>query len=279
MRLRLGLLASLSVGALLTGLTATVFAADGSAPSGPAVSGVNGKLGAFGGGNDDNEALGAFLAVAFPLSDLIGAQVDGMGGESGGNAFWGVGGHVFMRDPSKGLVGVYVSYTRWDTDTTSVSDPVGGIADVSGEVGKAGLEGELYLDRVSLEGFAGYQFGAEEGLAAKATAAFYPTDNLRLDVNVRHLEGPGVIGYAGAEWQPTLRPFSVFADAGLTEDEDWFAHGGVKVYFGGAEKTLIRRHREDDPEIDLPLDLFASVGDGFCPEGTELNDGSTCEAP
>ena len=36
--------------------------------------------------------------------------------------------------------------------------------------------------------------------------------------------------------------------------------GGLRIYFG-AEKSLIRRHREDDPRSRLPDDLFA-LGNG-----------------
>src|SRR5690606_17822548 len=114
-------------------------------------------------------------------------------------------------------------------------------------------------------GFAGYQFGTEEGLAAKGTLAFYATDDLRLDVGVRHLEGPGLSVHAGAEWQPTASPFSVFADGGVGEDDNWFAFGGVKMHFGAGQKSLIRRHREDDPDVDLPFDLFKARGGGYCP--------------
>ena len=44
---------------------------------------------------------------------------------------------------------------------------------------------------------------------------------------------------------------------------------GVTFYFG-PQKALIQRHREDDPDVELPDDLFKIVGDVGCPKGQEV---------
>jgi hypothetical protein len=244
----------------------------------PAVSAVNGKLGAFGGSLDGDGAGGVFGSLAVPLGGQFGAQIDGMVGSAEDAAFYGIGGHLFWRDPSRGLLGLYTSYVNWDgSSTTPVTIPDGGFIETSGgEVGKVGIEGEAYLGRVSLEGLAAFQFGSNEGFAGQATVAYYPIDDLRFDLSVSHLEGPGVSGSAGVEWAPPAASgLSLFADASVNENSDWSAFGGVKLYLAGEQKSLIRRHREDDPDVDLPGDLYQATSGPKCPPGT-FDDGTVC---
>jgi hypothetical protein len=40
---------------------------------------------------------------------------------------------------------------------------------------------------------------------------------------------------------------ALFAEARFGEHSDHGAWGGLRFYFGQKDKTLIRRHREDDP--------------------------------
>ena len=125
------------------------------------------------------------------------------------------------------------------------------------EVNKVGLESQLYLGRLSLEGLAAYQFGTDAGFAGKGTVAYYPRDDLRLHVGVTQGAGPGFGAFTGLEWAP--RPssgLSLFADVGVNEERDVRALFGLKFYLSRSDKPLIRRHREDDPEVELPSDLF-----------------------
>ena len=113
---------------------------------------------------------------------------------------------------------------------------------------------------LSLEGLAAYQFGTFTGFAGKALLAYYPTDNLRIDGGVRYLEGPGAIGMIDAEWQPHAGSGLTLYASGSFGDDYTQALGGVRYYFGDTGKSLIRRHREDDPVTEggnsLPGDLF-----------------------
>lgn len=245
----------------------------------PAVSAPNGKLSAFG-GSRDGSIFGVTGSFAVPLGHAFGLQIDGAVGSAKSAAFYGFGGHVFWRDPAKGLLGLYSSYAKWDAaSTASATTLTGGVIDTTGaEVGKIGAEGAAYLGRVSLEGFAGYQFGSRTGFTGKATLAFYPTDDLRLDGGVRYLDGIGTVGTIGAEWRPHEGSGLTLYAAGAAGNGNYRQIlGGVRFYFADQGKSLIRRHREDDPGVDLPDDLFTTTGGVHCPAGQSITtfDGNT----
>ena len=241
----------------------------------PAVDGVNAKLEAFGGlsqrlsqdpmapfftRNQWRPAAGVLGSVTFPMGHSFGLQIDGMAATSG-NAFNGaLGAHAFWRDPAKGLVGVYGS--------GSYIGRSGGLV-----VGRIGPEAEIYLGRVTIQGVAGVEFGSNKGAtwgfplftpgatfltlnqnAIKtrffdvATIAFYPVDDLRLSIGQRYIFGK-LAATAGAEYLVTrgATAVSVFAEGRLGQRGSSAALAGLKVYFGQKDKSLIRRHREDDP--------------------------------
>ena len=59
-----------------------------------------------------------------------------------------------------------------------------------------------------------------------------------------------VLGTVTAEWLPAfnvLPGLSVFADAGIGDEGYDHVYGRLRYYFG-TTKTLMKRHREDDPE-------------------------------
>jgi hypothetical protein len=244
----------------------------------PAVSGLNAKIGGFGSSLNGDSAAGVFVGLAFPLGHGFGAQIDGMVGTAQGwDAFSGVGAHLFWRDPSRTLVGVYASHVQWDTDSS-----LG--ASGRGELGKIGVESHLYLGRLSLEGLAAYQFGSDRGFAGKGTVAYYPRDDFRLHAGVTHFAGPGSSVFAGLEWAPPSgRGMSWFANVSVDEDRDVRSLAGLKFYLSRSDKPLIRRHREDDPEVDLPGDLYHATpvnqpgqpgqGEQQCPLGQVLING------
>jgi len=258
---------SLSVSLIALAAACPAFAADVdfSGVFAPAVSTVNGKIETFMGSAGGVFIPGLAGALSVPVGEQYGAQVDGLLAVNGGNAAYGLGGHFFWRDPARGLLGLYAGYVHREFGELIEIDGF----EVTGEgTGKVGLEGEAYMSNISLEGFAGYQFGTNTGFAGRATAAFYPSEDLRLDLSVRHLVGPGVSGSVGLEWQPPSTSMSLFADGGVSANAGGFAQLGVRLYSGAGQKSLIQRHREDDPTIDLPDDLYAIVGDGNCPAGT-----------
>jgi len=273
------LCSTISIAALAAALPGAALAADPyslSYPSQmPAVSAVNGKLGLFGGSVGGETAIGLNGSLAFPLHDQFGAQVDGLFGTAGGGVFYGAAGHLFWRDPSVGFLGGYASYVGWGDGVTTI----GGVDDAplydiaGARVARVGIEGEAYLGRLSLEAAAAYQAGSNTGFAGRTALAYYATDDLRLDIGYNYLQGPGGSFTAGAEWQLSNTGSTVFADAAYKSSDSWSAVGGIRMYFGGEQKSLIRRHREDDPDNLLPGDLYTIVGEAYCPVDHTLLDG------
>ncbi len=277
MRLRTWLLSTTCLVAAMGGAQAVDFSnnsVDFAEPNGlPAVSQPNGKIGAFGGG-EHGALYGVLGSFAMPLSHAFGLQVDGLVGSGREAPFYGVAGQLFWRDPAKGLLGVYGSYVNWELgSTTGVSSPINGVIDTTGaNVGKLGVEGAAYLGRFTLEGLGAYQFGSYTGFTGSATLAVYPTPDLRLDGGFRYLNGVGTIGTVGAEWQPSNHSgLTLFASGAFGQHNYAQALGGVRFYFGAPEKSLIKRHREDDPI--LPPDLFTTTGSSYCPPGYHYSDG------
>jgi hypothetical protein len=221
---------------------------------GPAVSGLNGKIDARGGyyktEADNTKEFAGFVtgAIAAPLGQQFGIQVDGGAGIAGGSAYWGGGGHLFWRDPTVGLLGVYGQYGEYK----------------NADALRLGVEGEAYFGKFSLGGNVGYQWGSDsrrvavdDGVVAGVNLKFYVTDNFMLRAGGGIDTGKG-FGKAGFEFQPgfaALPGLSVFADAGGGGNDHFFALAGIRYYFGD-NKTLIRRHREDDPDnisiTDMP---------------------------
>ena len=165
-------------------------------------------------------------------------------------------------------MGIYGSYVSWGLNS-GISGSIGG-----SDVGKVGVEGEAYLGRFSLEGLAAYQFGTFSGFSGKAMVAYYPTDQFRLDAGVRYLQGPGAIGLVDAEWQPRIGSGLTLYGSGAFGNGHTQVLGGLRYYFGDPNKSLIDRHRQDDPGNALPGDLYES---GACPVGTHVvtNDSGT----
>ncbi|WP_321344506.1 hypothetical protein [Breoghania sp.] len=211
---------------------------------------MNGKIAAaFGAVNDEGAATlsGSFVT---PLGHSFGLQLDGSVGSTDGNASYGIGAHAFWRDPSQALLGVYASYSGFD-----------GERDVN--LGLVAAEGEAYFGRVSLEGLVGFDYGyGDTDLFGSATVGFYPLDDLRLYGGYLNVVGRS-FATLGAEWQPGLAAApnaSLFADGLVGEDDAWSVMGGVRFYLGKEHKSLIRRHREDDPG-DLGLRAVSQVLD------------------
>ena len=200
-----------------------------------AVSGVNGKIQGIGGysENDDqggDALVGGLGSLSVPLGCDFGFQGDlGVIDELDRTGYGGAA-HLFTRDPDNYLLGVTGGYfNAGDTDIWAV-----------------GPEAELYFGRFSLEAWAGYvDIDSDSDAFGFLDAAFYPTDDLRLSV------GGSIIGdqefvRAGLEYQFAD---SMTASLGTKFGEDDYVAvtGGLSFYFGGGDKSLIRRHREDDP--------------------------------
>jgi hypothetical protein len=221
-------------------------------PSGPAVSEPNGKIAAFGGVRDEkgvgSDGFGGVEgSYSIPLDYRYGAQVDAMVGLRDGDVMYGVGGHLFWRDPSQGLLGVTGSYVGWDAD----KGDWGGYTDMA----RVGVEGEMYLDQLTLAAQAGVQFGkrTDDGLYGRADLRWYASPDLALKLGVSADAHRNFVAHAGTEFQAGfagIPGLTLFADAAAGDDDYYKVYAGVRIYFG-TPKSLIDRHRRDDPESGL----------------------------
>ncbi len=263
MRYRTLLLSSSAFAALMSLAATSAIAADFDDPvppqplpeSLPAVSAPNAKFDLRGGVEDD---LGVFMgtaSVTVPVSHSWGFQGAGMVGSLDGNLIGAVGAHLFWRDPTTGLLGIY-------GDVGAVDDGL------SNTISRVAGEGELYLDNVTIRGLIGGQFGDAEGFFNKVTLSYYPTPDLELYIGHRFLPERGHFGAAGFEFLTgALAPSSMalFAEGRFGENDYAAGYGGIRFYFG-PEKPLINRHREDDPPEHFDLFMagapFSLLGDG-----------------
>jgi hypothetical protein len=230
----------------------------------PAVSGVNGKveIGAGWADIDDfssDEVFRGGAALSFPVGDMFGIQADVYAVDAFGETTVGGAIHAFTRDPNSYLFGVY-----------------GGYADAGpANVFYVGPEAELYLDNISIEAIGGYMDVSGSGSSsgsefyALADLAFYATDNLRLSIGASTVAGFET-GRAGLEWflGDTGLPVSLKLDGRVGDNSFTSVMAGVSLYFGGEDKSLIRRHREDDPPIYF-LDIFGAFLGSTCVDDPE----------
>lgn len=214
-------------------------------------------------------------AVSAPISDNFGVQIDGGFMDldfnfSGpfpptdvGLEATGVGGHLFWRDATVGMLGVYGHSVDYD-----FTGPFSGGASIKNV--RLGVEAEAYFDRISFKGFIGSDnaefvnfFGPfsvdEDFLAGNAEIGFYMTDNFVLKAGFDHSfeSTSATVGFEALADMGGVSP-TLFANASFNGGETAIM-GGVRVYLGSSSKSLKQRHREDDPDIGL-FDNFGAVG-------------------
>lgn len=220
----------------------------------PAVSGLNGKF-EFSAG-----ALSlptpAFMgraagALTVPLGDGFGLQADVSASTAPGFTA-SAALHLFTRDPDSYLLGASFGLVRSPGATILAAGP----------------EAELYRDRVTVEAWGGVAMVRPAapapdrvGLFALGTVAYYPTDNWRVSLGVSSLDGYAAV-QLGSEYllDSFDLPVAVTGEARLGQDGAIRALVGLKTYFGpDPHKSLLARHREDDP-ADLGSALSAAAG-------------------
>ncbi len=237
--------------ALVAGLSA-VEVSNGRAD--PAVSGTNGKLSVIGGGvsdpdsvDEDSGLAGLEGSLTLPLGTTLGVQIDGALASIDGDGFGQTGAHVFWRDPSKGLLGLYGGYAHLDR--------AGGQ-----DLGRIGAEAQLFLDRLTLDSALGYRFlDVDDEAFGRARVQYYPTDNLMLSGGLEY-EGDAFAA-VGAEYQLASHggyAMSLFAQGRVNDEETYGAFGGLRIYFG-EDMNLIDRHRRQDPDNYTGQDIQGTV--------------------
>ena len=254
-------------GTIAAGMYGSVsMAADIETPTAlPAVSDINGKVEIGGGFTDiddfnSDEVFRGGAALSFPVGDMFGIQADLTALDAFGETAVGGALHAFTRDPNSYLLGVYGGYVD------------AGPADVW----HIGPEAELYLDNISIEAVGGYMDisnGVGSEFYAMGKVALYATDDLRLAVGASSVAGFESAN-AGLEWfmGDTGLPASITVEGRLGEDGFSSVMAGLSLYFGGEDKSLIRRHREDDPRLHF-FDIFNA---GVLSPGGPLGGGPEC---
>jgi hypothetical protein len=272
----------------------------------PAVDGFNAKWEALGGALNKERLYGSRGAISIPLGRAVGLQIDGGLGSLGGSGFGTVAPHLFLRNPSQGLIGVYASYTQWNR--------FGGVhlAQVAGEA-------EHYFGRWTIQGIAGVEWGNSASTTTVSTfivpqngnipgvnttnfftegydvrtrffdqinVKYYFTDNVAGYIGHRYLGGQNALALGGETAVSLGRGLmaSAFVEARLGEHAYNGVWGGLKFYFGQKDKTLMQRHRQDDPPIWDTLHSIlnnydsssASSSQQFCEFGPPFN--GSCEA-
>lgn len=235
-------------GVLLTGaMIVTVFggktfAADVGEPGCvPAVSAVNGKVEGAGGYADSETVKGDFAweaggSLSLPLGCLLGFQADIGASDRLDDTHYGAVGHLFIRDPQTYLFGATGGAV--DGDDTKLY--------------AVGPEAEVYLGNLSLEAWGGYlnidqdDGGRKDSGFIIGDVAYYLSDDLRLSIGGKVVDDEQGLR-AGFEYQIGGMPMSVYSKADYGDDDFFSILGGLRFYFGGDDKSLIRRHREDDP--------------------------------
>lgn len=273
----------------LTGLAGAALAADDNTNIWqPAVDGINGKVAAFGGGYANKNFDGGTASITLPLGGQFGAQFDGALASLNNQTFDQGGVHLFWRNPANGLLGVYADHIYWSQ--------WGGV-----NVSHIAGEGEAYLGRWTIGGSVGVEFGnnASALFSTNSTVAiplgsittttttamlqnvtrfydrltisYYLTDNWRASLGHRYLGGRNAASFSTEYAIPmhsSMMP-ALFAEARLGEgSNNYGAWAGLRIYFGGHDKTLIRRNREDDPGSDNSPDTIFSILNTLGPGST-----------
>lgn len=128
------------------------------------------------------------------------------------------------------------------------------------DVRRFGAEAEGYFGDFTLRARAGHQNGDfKDGSYYSAGARWYANSNLMFGIAGEHAVDRS-IGHLTAEWQistPSLPGLAVFLDAAKGSNSFDQTLVGVRYYFG-SNKTLIQRHRQDDPDSLLGDSLISN---------------------
>lgn len=271
----------------------------------PAVDGLNGELWVYGGAGMANAISTTPITGLSTAREESGSNFQGISGVTGvltapiGHDFGfqldlGTGtfergvqgsaaGHFFWRNPDQGLVGVYGSGQYWTR--------------YGGKAGwNIGPELEKYFDQFTIGGTLGAQgfdfynvtWNPTQPINTQRNACnyqpirffdnveakYYPTDDLMMKVGHTYTKGNNAVT-AGAEYIPDqfrggATAAALFIDGAYGWDKGSMVMGGVKVYFGNSDKSLKRRHREDDPV--RAIDITATGSSAPCVKMTDRDD-------
>ena len=207
-----------------------------------AVSSLNGHATLLSGWLEDsvNDTGMAALASLFslPIGENLGFQTDSLIAFSHGEFGGGIAGHLFWRDPTAGMAGIFGQWVarhqpNWKT-------------------WRAGVEGEIYLDQLSVGTVLGYEIpklpngiSSQEDIFAIADLSYYPNDDFRILTGYRYLNRTNIAAL-GLETKLFALPMASLLLEGRLGQRDYAAvWTGLRWRFGEIPKTLKRHHRKD----------------------------------
>jgi hypothetical protein len=235
---------SLAAALVLSALSVSSVLAD------PAVSTINGKLSAGAGEVGSNDFVYGAGSLTLPIGDSVGAQIDGLGGSIHGIGIWGLGGHLFWRDPDSGMYGLYLD--------TLHADVLGGI-----QVTKIGAEAEWFAGDWTVSAVTGWEGGdVIDRFWDRLDVTYYATDDFSVSLGHRYTLGTNA-GVLSAEYQFGDSGFSLFATGRLGDNNSSGGWGGIKYAIGGPGVSLRDRARHDDPMSDLMETVTAAGKDVY----------------
>jgi hypothetical protein len=242
---------------------ASAMAADFDAVRNAAVSAPNGKIEIYGGdaglnGFNDSMLFRGGASFSVPVGDMFGIQADVAAANVFNDTLYGGTLHAFTRDPSSHLFG-FAGGAGWSS-----------VANFQ----YFGPEAELYLGNITFQAYGGYFNLNKNGVNTNNPFAFcgfslYATPDLMFKIGASSVANFNS-AHAGMEWQISdTMPVSFTLDGRIGNSGFAQASAGLKFYFGGTQKSLIRRHREDDPP-NRSLDIFNGAGNAFSKPAGEV---------
>ena len=216
----------------------------------PAVSGFNGKFDYSGGEMNSSEGNNLDGSVSFPVAHSFGFQADGLYSRISDLNFYGGAGHLFWRNPAVGLFGITGGYLyREGVDTFQL-----------------GAESEYYFHRLTFGAFAGvgqinYANPAPfidtnpTRFVGVLSAGYYPIDNLLVSGSYTTAFNDNLFK-GDLEYQTPINGLALTFEAARGANGYDHVLFGIRYYFGG-KKSLIDRHRQDDPPGLMPQILHS----------------------
>ena len=215
----------------------------------PAVSALNFKVTAQGGHIEEEEAWLGLAQVTAPIAHAWGIQGEAGVLDFSGETAYGLAGHAFTRDPAMYLLGAFGAWAHADG------------FDV--DVGRIGVEGEYYFDKITFSANTGYQFGdgfIDDTWFGEVQASWYWDNDFALtgglgftdEIAITHIAAEWLVGTGSS-----LPGLALRGDIYIGDNSFDSVMGGITYYFG-PDGSLKDRHRKQDPDSAL-LDLLNAV--------------------
>ena len=186
-----------------------------------------------------------------PLGCEFGAQIDLNGGSFDGRFIGTVAGHLFWRNPAQGCSAPMATSPNGTSSAAFAPGTSGRRLNSISDGGRCrawpASNSAIALPAPSAR--SSRPSTCRTRFFDQVNLAYYPIDNLQLYVGHRYLGGKNAAAFGG-EWGIPMSHgvmAALFAEGRVGEDSYHGSWGGVRFYFGQKDKTLIRRHREDDP--------------------------------